>query len=145
MSGGGAKSTGNPVAVIMVGRAISDPQSHLSDRRTWVGRVPVAAMIASPTVRQSRPVSGTRIRNRDMRSTRVATAQGPVPTNDGISLPAPRHRPTGHLGGALLQVAGFPDPRLRCRSGTTAPDTVPGAQADRSRASDDTGWAYTQV
>ena len=128
---GWASNTGSPVAVIVVCRAISESQSHLSDRRTWVGRVVVAAMIASPTVRESRPVSGTRIRNRDVRSTSVATAEAPfLPTTRSPS-PVPRHRPPGALGGAFGQVAGFLDPRARCRSGTTAPDTAPGAQADQ--------------
>ena len=74
---GWAKNTGSPVAVIMVCRAISEPQSQVSDRRSGVGRVVVAAMIASPTVRESRPVSGTRIRNLELRSTSVATALAP--------------------------------------------------------------------
>ena len=38
------------------------------------GRPSTAAMTASPTVRASRPLKGTRMRNRLTRSTRVATA-----------------------------------------------------------------------
>ncbi|MEN3357974.1 MAG: hypothetical protein V7637_1956 [Mycobacteriales bacterium] len=74
---GWAKYTGRPVAVIVAWRAISAPQSQVSDRRTPAGRPPVAAMTACPTVRESLPVSGTRMRNRDVRSTRVATALAP--------------------------------------------------------------------
>jgi hypothetical protein len=86
---GWAKNTGRPVAVIVACRAISAPQSQVSDRRICGGRPPVAAMTASPTLSESRPVSGTRIRNRDVRSTRVATALlPPLPMTSRV---APTH------------------------------------------------------
>jgi hypothetical protein len=55
---GCVKNTGSPVAVIEVCRAISAPQSQVSDRRIWAGSPPVAAMTASPTVSESRPDRG---------------------------------------------------------------------------------------
>ena len=64
---GWAKYTGSPVAVIVACCAISEPQSQVNDRRICAGSPPVAAMTASPTVRESRPVNGTRMRKRDIR------------------------------------------------------------------------------
>jgi hypothetical protein len=49
--------------VIVAWRAISEPQSQVSDRRICAGRPWVAAMTASPTVSESRPINGTRMRN----------------------------------------------------------------------------------
>jgi hypothetical protein len=43
---GWATYTGRPVAVISAWRAVSVPQSPVSDRRIWVGSPPVAAMTA---------------------------------------------------------------------------------------------------
>ena len=86
---GWAKYTGSPVAVIVACRAISAPQSQVSDRRICAGSPPVAAMIASPTVSESRPVNGTRMRNRDVRSTSVATAV--LPSLPMTSRVAPAH------------------------------------------------------
>ena len=63
-SGGGAKYTGSPVAVIVACRAISVPQSQVSDRLIAAGRPSTAAITAEPTVRASRPLKGTRMRNR---------------------------------------------------------------------------------
>jgi len=54
---GWAKYTGSPVAVMVAWRAISVPQSQVSDRRIAAGRPSTAAMTASPTVRASRPVN----------------------------------------------------------------------------------------
>ena len=71
---GWAKYTGSPVAVMSACRAISEPQSQVNDRRICAGSPPVAAMTALPTVSESRPVKGTRMRNREVRSTSVATA-----------------------------------------------------------------------
>ncbi len=71
---GWAKNTGSPVAVMVAWRAISEPQSQVNDRRIWAGSPPVAAMTASPTLSESRPVKPTRMRNRETRSTSVATA-----------------------------------------------------------------------
>src|SRR6187200_2174035 len=86
---GWAKYTGSPVAVMSVWRAISEPQSQVSDRRICAGSPPVAAMTASPTVSESRPVNGTRMRNREVRSTNVATAV--LPSLPITSRVAPAH------------------------------------------------------
>nr|WP_238454932.1 hypothetical protein [Micromonospora sp. ATA51] len=75
---GRAKYTGSPAAVIRACPAISDPQSQVNDRAICRGSVPAAAMIASPTVSESRPVSGTRTTKREVRSTSVATALLPA-------------------------------------------------------------------
>ena len=56
---GWAKKTGSPVAVTCLCRAISEPQSQVGERLTEGGRSPTAAMIASVTVSESRPRSGT--------------------------------------------------------------------------------------
>ncbi len=53
---------------------LSEPRSQVNDRRIWAGSPSVAAMTASPTLSESRPVKGTRMRNREIRSTSVATA-----------------------------------------------------------------------
>jgi hypothetical protein len=53
------------------------------------GRPSVAAMTASVTLSESRPVSGTTIRNRDVRSTSVATAV--LPFFPMMSRVAPAH------------------------------------------------------
>jgi hypothetical protein len=63
--------------VIVACRAISAPQSQVSERHVWAGNPPVTAMMASPTVSESRPVNGARMRNREVRSTNVATAVRP--------------------------------------------------------------------
>jgi hypothetical protein len=55
---GWAKNTGSPVAVMAAWLAISDPQSQVNDLRTCAGRPWVAAMTASPTLNESRPVNG---------------------------------------------------------------------------------------
>ena len=83
------KNTGSPVAVIVACRAISAPLSQVSDRRICAGSPPVAAMTASPTVSESRPVNGTRMRNREVRSTSVATAV--LPSLPITSRVAPAH------------------------------------------------------
>ena len=90
---GWAKYTGSPVAVIVACRAISEPKSQVRDRRIWSGSPWVAAMTASPTVSESRPVNGTKMRNRDIRSTNVATAV--LPSFPMISRVAPAHSCAG--------------------------------------------------
>ncbi len=127
---GWAKNTGNPVAVTSWRRAMSEPQSHVNDRRIVAGRSPTAAMIAWVTVSESRPVSGTRITEPagalDQRRHRgfacLADHQIPFPvTGHGAAL---------HLVRAVVDVVGLPDSRGGCRA-RAGPPGVAGAQRDQ--------------
>jgi len=75
---GWAKYTGMEPLVTVACAAISAPQSQVREARRWAGRLEVAATTARPTVSESRPVSGTSTRKREVRSTSVATAVLPA-------------------------------------------------------------------
>lgn len=112
---GRAKYTGSPAAVILAWPAISDPQSQVNDFAICGGRVPAAAMIASPTVSASRPISGTRTTNREGALDQGRHGAFACLADDQVAFPVPGDLSALDLGGAFVEVARLTDPRRRSR------------------------------
>jgi len=108
------------VGSLPLGDSLPWPPAEVHDPRICAGSPPVAAMIASPTVSDSRPVNSTKMRN-------LA-----VLADHHVTLPASGDLAAGDLGRARIDVDRLlPDPQRGRRTPATLAGPAARAQADQ--------------